>query len=347
MSGYKKPPKDTQFKKGTSGNPKGRPKGKKNKTTADLLNKELNSKLKLKDGSSLSKREAAVKNFSNNALQTKKLHESARAIELMTKVEKETHQDAVAQAFLKKMIDDKYINSDDAEDFARNRKDPKFNFPKALNKIHNTHVSKDIAAWEAVKNVGFLGFVHDSLTKIDAIELFVYFIRDEMKFWDNVENKAFLETDFTEEEFKDIFSILETTREYAKPTQNILNTLLKFARIQKHNLDYMMFSERDRLIGQGLYKTNEKVYFDEDRIEKAIAKTDTDISHKVLHEAQDEWHSMYDEFISTKYKGTIQDISDILSSEDSEELVVWLKSSQEPKKTFEEAIDEIVEKYGE
>lgn len=42
--GYKKPPKGSQFKKGQSGNPKGRPKGSRNVANIyqDLLEEELN-----------------------------------------------------------------------------------------------------------------------------------------------------------------------------------------------------------------------------------------------------------------------------------------------------------------
>lgn len=43
--GYKNPPKDTQFKKGMSGNPKGRPKGTKNIRT--VLNDTLNEKIQI------------------------------------------------------------------------------------------------------------------------------------------------------------------------------------------------------------------------------------------------------------------------------------------------------------
>ena len=46
--GYKKPPKDTQFKKGQSGNPKGRPKGSKSLKT--LLEEALSSPITITEG---------------------------------------------------------------------------------------------------------------------------------------------------------------------------------------------------------------------------------------------------------------------------------------------------------
>lgn len=67
--GYKKPPVKTQFKKGQSGNPNGRPKESKNMTT--ILTKELNCKIFIKENgvqTEVTKLEAMVKHMVNKAV---------------------------------------------------------------------------------------------------------------------------------------------------------------------------------------------------------------------------------------------------------------------------------------
>jgi hypothetical protein len=67
--GYAKPPEKFRFKKGQSGNPKGRPKKSRNLNT--LLDDELNSTLSVREGDRerrLSKREAIIKRMVQGAL---------------------------------------------------------------------------------------------------------------------------------------------------------------------------------------------------------------------------------------------------------------------------------------
>lgn len=66
--GYGKPPAESRFKPGQSGNPKGRPKGVKNFST--VMDKELATKVTIKEGEKrkkISKREAMVKQLTNKA----------------------------------------------------------------------------------------------------------------------------------------------------------------------------------------------------------------------------------------------------------------------------------------
>lgn len=73
--GYKKPPKSGQFKKGVSGNKKGRPKKKKesmtDKSTSEILQKVLNDRILISDGQgpkTITKGEAMITQLVNKAI---------------------------------------------------------------------------------------------------------------------------------------------------------------------------------------------------------------------------------------------------------------------------------------
>lgn len=80
--GYRKPPKDTQFRKGQSGNPNGRPKGTKNLKT-DLI-EELGEIILIREGGKpirISKQRAIIKSLVSRAVKG-----DARAADLLLKL---------------------------------------------------------------------------------------------------------------------------------------------------------------------------------------------------------------------------------------------------------------------
>ena len=89
--GYKKPPRNTRFRKGRSGNPDGRPKGSPNLATA--LERALNEKVVANEGGrrrTITKLEAAAKQLVNKAAAG-----DARSMQLLAGLLRETDSPAV------------------------------------------------------------------------------------------------------------------------------------------------------------------------------------------------------------------------------------------------------------
>ena len=91
--GYKKPPKNTRFKAGQSGNPMGRPKGSKNLKT--LVGKELNNVVDIREGGRrkvVSKRDVIAKQ-----LVKKGMEGDGRSIETILRLDDDLEQSAKAE----------------------------------------------------------------------------------------------------------------------------------------------------------------------------------------------------------------------------------------------------------
>jgi Family of unknown function (DUF5681) len=85
--GYKRPPVDRQFKPGQSGNPKGRPKGRKNFKT--IFVEVLNKKVKVRDkngGRTVSKLAAMTEVMANKAI-AGDVHAYARIVQIGDKID--------------------------------------------------------------------------------------------------------------------------------------------------------------------------------------------------------------------------------------------------------------------
>jgi len=116
--GYSKPPRETRFKKGQSGNPSGRPKGTRN--VAAVLARELRTKIVINESGkrkSVTKLEAATKQLVNKAIQgdlaaLRLLNALAQSLDAQTKgSQAENSVSNEADSFIMKSVIERYQKS--------------------------------------------------------------------------------------------------------------------------------------------------------------------------------------------------------------------------------------------
>jgi uncharacterized protein YerC len=348
MAGYKKPPKDSQFKKGKSGNPKGRPKGSKNKESiAESISKEFSSKINLKNGETISKMDAAIKNFSNNMLKSNKLHELSKGIDILRKIEEDNKQTKLALEFTGKIIDEKYLDEEDVSNFAKGKKDPKFNYPEGVHKLYHRENSKHIMALDAVRKNQTLGNIYEYINKVSDINSLITQANNEMTFWSHVEEDILPNFNLNKKEKSEVISILAETREFPKADINVLMTLYQVLSVENNNLKCYMFLERDRLIASNYYYENEQAYLERNYINEAL-KEDPNFTRKELELANNKLKNSYHTFTNEENTYKFLELKDVMTDGELELLSNWLNNSNDKKDlvTYGDAIDKIEQKYG-
>lgn len=100
--GYGNPPKSSQFQKGTSGNPQGRPKGTRN--IKSIIMDEMNSSITNKNGEVITKRELLARSLVHKSLQgnARDLH---RIYELLTQLDKEKATEQMMNELMESLED--------------------------------------------------------------------------------------------------------------------------------------------------------------------------------------------------------------------------------------------------
>lgn len=347
MAGYKKPPKHSQFKKGKSGNPKGRPKGSKNNNSMqELLEKELNSELQLADGNIITKKHAAVKNFTNTIVKTDKPHEAARGLEIIHKMESEDKDIIRARQFVAKILKDDFLNEDDIDDFIKGRKDPKFNYPKSVNKLYNKEKVKDIKAFEAVRKNQILAEFYSLIETERSLNTLINTVKNDLEFWEYVDANILQAFNLNQDQVEDITNILDNTRCFAKSDNKVLTGLYRYWISTRSNLDYYLFSTRDYLKESSYYSENEDLYFgrDDEFVEKVMQKECPDLTKDECTETLTNLKNKYDNFISIdndfEYIDKDTCIGDVKS-----ELYMWLNTENKETISMEGALKQINKKY--
>jgi len=295
-TGYCKPPTQNQFKPGCSGNKKGRPKGSKSDIN-DLLSKELNTKVTLKDGTKIPKIEALIKQLSNKGINGD-LSSMKLVLELLNKGEK----NQLGSEFIDKLVVDGYLTEKNIKEYVKGLENLNPKMLPAIAKLNLGALQKRTMAFEAVKTVLYISQIWQILESLVAAIGILEALDVEYSFWEGVdETLDYFKVDG--EQRNNYIKKVEKEREYPRPDISLYNTAVSFCALMTKSLARCLFNIRDTIKGIEGYEEQEIKYFSSEFQQEMISKTSTKMSPNEEEKLREEIKDMnfaYEYFSKTK-----------------------------------------------
>lgn len=221
--GYCKPPKETQFKRGYSGNMKGRPKKDKD-DFFNIISSELQEKISLNNGHKITKEQAICKQFVNSAVNGQK-----DAIKQVVDLQTKWYKKKKSEKFVDKLMKEKYISPEGINKFLHGD-NIDINGEKVSNAICCINMNAKYKQGEA--NMAFLSnlFLSDMLWYVSMCLLskdYINTVREEFYFYEGID-AVLEEMDKSEEEKAQIIKHFENSRGYTRPSQEVYDCTCEF-----------------------------------------------------------------------------------------------------------------------
>lgn len=247
--GYKNPPIEKQFKPGVSGNRNGRPKG--TEGFKSLYLKAIKKRITLKNGDKISKRQAFADQLANGAVIG-----DPRKMKMALDLENKIAEKELGQTFLDKLLRNDCISEFDVDAYIKGKlKIPKMNIFKI-----NTNAVSELDAYLSVKWLETISEIDNLEETIDASFKIMMTVAKEAEFWMGVEESLGLAGIDIEKRDK-IFSRLEKTRKYKKPTVELFMTSFSLYLSSRNHYNFCIKTNIESCRKKFGYKLNEKSYY--------------------------------------------------------------------------------------
>lgn len=214
--GYCKPPKETQFKRGYSGNTKGRPKKDKD-DFFNIISSELQEKISLSNGEKITKEQAICKQLVNSAANGKK-----EAIKQVVELKEKYYKKKKSERFVDKLLEEKYISPEGINKFLHGD-NIDINGEKVSNAIWCINMNAKYKQGEAngsfFSNL-FLSEVFTYVSSYILLQKIINITRREFHFYEGVD-LILEQMHKNKKEREDIIKQLEESRGYTRSSQEV------------------------------------------------------------------------------------------------------------------------------